>query len=130
MRFMSSPPENAGTCSRWLSPRQKVVTLQYLAACSYRLGKVMVASTWIEKAEVELLKVDDPRLGGDGDDVGDGAEGDPGLGAVEYVAAVVGRGRGGGDGRGVGSGGRFGHGEGADRLAAGHRREPAGLLFG
>lgn len=42
-----------------LTPRQQILTLQYLAGCCYRLGKYTVALMAIEKAEQELKDLSD-----------------------------------------------------------------------
>jgi tetratricopeptide (TPR) repeat protein len=47
--------------SPWLNPRQRVITLQYLAMCSYKLGKFTVAMMAIDKAEAELEQVESPE---------------------------------------------------------------------
>jgi tetratricopeptide (TPR) repeat protein len=46
--------------SQAMTPRQKVVALQYFAICCYRLSKFTVAMMAIEKAEVELRALDEP----------------------------------------------------------------------
>ena len=66
---------------------------------------------------------------GDGDDqIGMLAVGDIGLGAIDDVVVAVAP-RGGLDVFEVRSGARLGHGDGNDRLAADHARQPGTLLF-
>ncbi len=45
--------------SNWLQPRHRVVTFQYLAICCYRLSKFPVALMAIEKAEEEVIHLED-----------------------------------------------------------------------